>query len=341
MEAPPDLPFASAMIVVRNERDMIGQCLDSLLNQDYPKDRYEVIVIDGMSDDGTLEAVRERCGKLPRVHILSNPKRSLAAGWNLGVRAAEAEYVVRLDAHAAAAPDFLRRSVKALLDRPDVACVGGSMETRATSRLGQAIADVLSSPFGVGDSRFRTSRRAQYVDTVAFGLYRRRLLLELGGFNEEMKRNQDLEMHARVRRVGWRFYLDPSIRTIYYARSSLRSFLTQAWQNGWWNILTLVRDREAVSVRHLVPLAFVAFVLTTGTGALLWRPLLYPLGAVLSVYLLLGCTASLRGSRSLGVVALKPALFLTLHGAYGAGSLACILRVLVAGSSFETQGGVS
>lgn len=320
-----DLPFVSAMIVVRNEESMIGQCLDSLMAQDYPRHRYEVIVVDGMSEDETLAAVEERCGGLPRIRIIENPKRILAPGWNTGVRAATGEYVVRLDAHAVVYPDFLRRSVETMLSRPEAGCVGGSMEARGATGtwLGQAISEVLNSPFGVGNARYRRSGKAQYADTVAFGLYRRHLLLELGGFDEAMRRNQDLDMDSRIRRAGWKFYLDPSIRATYYARGSFRGFLIQAWQNGWWNILTLLKDARAVSIRHVVPLVFVLFLLVTGVGGLFLRPLWYALAGVLAVYLSLAVVCSIAGSSSAMGMAVKPVLFPSLHVSYGAGSLAC------------------
>jgi len=330
MESRTDSPFVSALIVVRNGEDMIGRCLDALTSQEYPKDRYEILVIDGMSDDNTVRIAKERGGGLPPVHIFENPKRLLASGWNIGVKRASAEYVVRLDAHAVPYPDFLRRNVETMLRTPDAACVGGSMETRSTTRLGEAISEVLSSPFGVGNSKFRTSRRAQYVDTVAYGLYRRELLLALGGFDEEMQRNQDLDMHARIRRAGWKFYLDPSIRTIYYARDSFKGFILQGWQNGWWNILTMLKDIRAVSIRHLVPLGFVLYLLITASGGFLWRPLWYALGAVLAAYLFLAIAMSIAGSRSVWSLLAKPALFFSLHGSYGAGSLACAFSQFVA-----------
>jgi cellulose synthase/poly-beta-1,6-N-acetylglucosamine synthase-like glycosyltransferase len=325
MDAASDRPSVSVLVVVRNGQKVIGRCLDSLLAQDYPKDRYEIIVVDGASEDGTRGVVEERRTEIPQFRLLDNPRRTLAAGWNLGLESARADYVVRLDAHAVASPDFLRTSVETMLATADAACVGGSMETRHTTWLGQAISEVLSSPFGVGNSKFRTSKRAQYVDTVAYGLYRRQVLLDVGGLNEEMKRNQDLELHSRIRRAGWRFYLNPAIHTAYYARDSFRSFVAQAWQNGWWNIITFLKDPRAVSLRHLVPLGFVLFLLATGLGGALWRPLWHAAAAAGGLYLLLALVASARGAGSPWFVAVKPVLFLSLHGSYGAGSLACAL----------------
>lgn len=196
-----ELPFVTTMIVVRNEEKYIKKCLESFLEQEYPKDKYEILVIDGCSTDKTIDIVKEtvKINQGVKVTILKNEKKLLASGWNLGIKYAKGEYVVRLDAHGYVEKDFLINSVKTILEIKDAVCVGGAMQTKALNSKGNIIADILSSPFGVGNSKFRYSDKAEYVDTVAFGLYKKKIFQKVGYFDETLKRNQDNDMHRRIK----------------------------------------------------------------------------------------------------------------------------------------------
>lgn len=185
-------PFISALLVTRNEKDYIRMSLMSLIEQTYPKSNYEIIVIDGESDDGTVDVVnairKEYCTDGFNIDIISNPKRILAAGWNLGIKAAKGEYVVRIDAHATAEPDFIERNVETML-RVDAECVGGKLTTKSLKDEGGAVSLVLSSPFGVGNSSFRVSDSEGYADTAVYGLYKKDIFELVGYFDEQMVRN--------------------------------------------------------------------------------------------------------------------------------------------------------
>lgn len=323
-----DLPFISTMIVVRNGEKIIARCLESLIKQDYPKDKYEILVIDGMSDDDTTNIVRSYSTKDNKIRLLSNPKKILASGWNIGIKEARGSFVVRLDAHATANSDFIRKNVETLLRMPDVACVGGSMETKSTTALGYAISSVLSSPFGVGDSKFRTSKKAQYVDTVAYGMYRREVILQAGGLNEGLTRNQDMDLHGRIKRAGWQFYLEPSIKTTYFARERYSTFVKQAWQNGWWNIISFSNNRDSLALRHLIPLFFVLGIIGLGLGTLIWETVIYVIAFFAAIYVLLSMIATILNSKKWWHILLNPFLFLSLHISYGLGSLASSLNLI-------------
>jgi glycosyltransferase involved in cell wall biosynthesis len=209
-----EYPFVTAMIVARNEEKYIEKCFRSLLEQNYPPDRYEVLIIDGLSDDETLAIAKDTENKYAfreyangdkfkvQVRYLHNPKKILAAGWNLGIKNAVGEYVIRIDAHGFADHDFISQSVKVIGEISDAVCVGGKMRSKAITSHGEIIANVLSSPFGVGNSKFRVSNTAGYSDTVAFGLYKKEIFERVGYFDETLKRNQDNDMHARIRSAG-------------------------------------------------------------------------------------------------------------------------------------------
>jgi glycosyltransferase involved in cell wall biosynthesis len=333
-----EYPFVTAMIVARNEEKYIERCLRSLLDQSYPPDRYEVLIIDSLSDDRTISIAKEVEQRFNtretidgknevrvQVRYLTNPKKLLAAGWNIGIKEAKGEYVVRIDAHGYADKDFILKSVETILTVKDAVCVGGSMKTEAISEKGKIIASVLSSPFGVGNSKFRYSDRAQYVDTVAFGLYRKSIFAKVGYFDETLARNQDNDMHRRIRETGGKFYLNPEIKSTYHPRETVMSMMKQGFNNGKWNIITFKKDPKSLSVRHLVPLFFVLGIigsLILGViNPLFWMVLL----SVLIAHGVLGFLFAIKKSRRLKQALYMPLLFLALHLSYGIGSLMSIL----------------
>jgi glycosyltransferase involved in cell wall biosynthesis len=320
----------SVLVVVRNEADCIDECLRSILAQYLPAERYEVIVVDGMSGDGTREAVEAVIRDHPerRIRLLDNPKRILASGWNIGLRAAEGPYVIRVDTHAALPADFLRTNLRVMAKQPDAAAVGGVLRTRGRGLLGEVIAAALSSRFGVGGSTFRVGGRAGEADTAVFALYRRQVLLEAGGFDESLKRNQDLLCHARIRAAGGRFYFDPAIRSTYYCRRRLGALARQMYGNGHWLALLLWhRRRGAFSTRHLVPLVFLAALLTLGLLAVWFAAARWALLGLAAVYLAAALWAAARTTLSLGRRLVFPLVTLVMHLSYGAGWLTGLLRL--------------
>lgn len=332
-------PFITAMIVARNEEKYIEKCFKSLLQQSYPADKYEVLIIDGLSDDNTIAIAKEverkyaykdanGCDKETKVEVryFNNPKKLLATGWNMGIRDAKGDYVVRIDAHGYADRDFILKSVETIQAVNDAVCVGGSMKTEALTPRGKLIAAVLSSPFGVGNSKFRYSQRAQYVDTVAFGLYKKEIFHQVGYFDENLARNQDNDMHRRIREAGGKFYLNPEIKSIYHPRENIKSMMKQGFNNGKWNIVTFRKDPKSLSIRHLVPLLFVLGILGCAILGLISQFFWWLLCGVIMFYFILAFAFAFMCSNKLSEVLKMPALYFILHLSYGIGSLASILK---------------
>ena len=332
-------PFITAVIVVRNEEKYIEKCFRSLLEQSYPLDRYEILIIDGLSDDNTLAIAKETEEKYSwrelangdkskvQVRYLQNQKKILASGWNLGIQEAKGDYVTRIDAHGYADKDFILKSAETILNIGDAVCVGGSIRTESISKTGKVIAYVLSSPFGVGNSKFRYSQKAQYVDSVAFGLYKKSIFNEVGYFDETLWRNQDNDLHRRIRERGEKFYLNPEIKSTYFARETVKSMMKQGYQNGKWNIIAFRIGKKSLSLRHLVPLGFVLGII--GCGVLgFFNPIFWHLFlAVLILHLVLGVMFSLKKTNDLAYVIQMPWLFMLLHLSYGIGSLLSICNI--------------
>ncbi len=327
-------PFVSVLIPMRNEERHIESCLRSLARQDYPRERFEVLVLDGASSDGSRKLVEEfAAGAEFNLRLIDNPGRTTARGLNLGIAHARGDVIARVDAHAAVAPDFLRQSVDALT-ATDADGVGGPIESVGEGLIGEAIAIAMSSPFGVGNAHFRYSREAQYTDTVAFPTYRRQIFDRIGPFAEDVDYGEDDEFHYRLGDAGGRLLLTPRIRSTYYTRSSLPDLFRQYLAYGRAKVEVLRRHPRQARLRQFVPAAFVTALLGLGLLSLAARPFQRLLVLLLTVYLLASSLASLRiaSQRGWRYAPLLPLAFACLHTAYGLGFLGSVLR-LVAGRS--------
>ncbi len=321
-------PFVSVIVPIRNEATFIDRCLGALLENDYPVDRMEILVVDGMSDDGTRAVVERLTARDARIVLLDNPHRVVPHAMNIGIARAVGSIVIRVDGHALVASDFLRQSVAALSTHPEAWCVGGPLVTESSTRVGRTIAGAMSSPIGVGNALFRLGNHEGPVDTIAFGAYHRWVFDRIGTFDEELVRNQDDELNARLIRAGGIIHMTPRIRCRYYARSSFRTLARQYYQYGFWRIRTLQKQGRLPSFRQIVPLLFVlGWIVLIGLAAF-WSPgriVVAAYGAVYAVGLLLG---ALDVARRVGLAEalLAPLAFAILHFGYGVGSLIGLIR---------------
>lgn len=318
--------FVSVVMPVRNEAQFIERSLRSVLMQDYPSDRFEVIVADGMSNDGTREIIR-RLGS-QNVRVIENPQHVAATGLNLALREAKGEVVIRVDGHCEVASDYVRRCVT-LLEKGSVECVGGPLNTIGETYAARVIASAMSSRFGVGGASFRVGTNAEkFVDTVAFPAYRRDTLRRVGDFDEELVRNQDDEYNYRLRRLGGRILLSPDIHSQYYSRANLRSLGSQYFQYGFWKVRVMQKHPRQMRARQFAPAGFILGLLVLAlVSALVTSGWIALVGYVAS-YLLANLIASILAARRTHwtAVALLPVTFLTMHFAYGLGFIVGLLK---------------
>jgi succinoglycan biosynthesis protein ExoA len=324
-------PSVSVLMPVRDEAGAIGTSLGAVLAQDYPADRYEVLVLDGGSTDGTPDVVRgiaaahAAAGPSPDVRVLDNPGGIVPTGMNIGIAAARGEVVVRVDGHCAVQADHVRRCVD-LLASTGADNVGGLQVAEGQGVVSEAIALAVSSRFGVGDARFHYATEPGWVDTVYLGAYPRDVLVRLGGYDEEMVRNQDDELNLRLRQAGGRIWLDPAIRTRYENRATFRRLWRQYHQYGLYKVRVAQKRATLPSVRSLVPAAFVGAL---GVGIVAVRK--YPVVTALVVvpYAVGNVAAARRTAAGAGKPELAPtisAAFATVHVAYGSGVIAGFWR---------------
>jgi len=250
------LPFISVILPVRNEERYIAACVDSIFSQDYPAEKMEVIFVDGRSEDRTVEMLHAMQKDHPQIVVLDNPNRTVPYAMNIGIAHSSAPVIVRLDAHAEYPADYIRLSVETLLTQ-DCDNAGGVFETHGRGFMGEAIAEMLKTPLGVGNATYRLTTEDGYVDTVPFGCFKRELFERIGGFDERMTRNQDNELNFRIRKNGGKIYLNHNIRVQYYCRDTMRGIMKMGYMNGKWNVITMTLVPGSMGVRHFVPLAFV------------------------------------------------------------------------------------
>lgn len=351
-------PIVSIIIPCRNEVAFIAGCLDSVLANDFPKDKLEILVVDGVSEDGTRELLESYARGHAFLSVLDNPKRVTPAALNIGIRQARSPIVMRMDAHARYDKHYISRCVDAL-GKYKVDNVGGIWKTlpRTETLVGWCIVKALSHPFGVGNSHFRlaSSKEPKFVDTVPFFCVRRWVFQELGVFNESLvrgedmefslrlnqpsvfnerlTRGQDMEFSLRLRKAGGRTLLVPDIVSYYYARSDLKSFWCHNWINGVWAVLPFAYSKVIpVSLRHLVPLLFVGSLAAT-LAFMTWH---HAFGwlflVILGAYSITNVVASLHAAweaRQPKYIFVMPVIFAMLHVGYGLGSLWGVAKLLV------------
>jgi cellulose synthase/poly-beta-1,6-N-acetylglucosamine synthase-like glycosyltransferase len=319
-------PFVSVIVPMRNERRYIERCLRSLAAQDYPRDRYEVIVVDGNSNDGSREIVEAFRSELPTMRVVDNRGRHTSRGLNIGLAFARGDVIARVDAHAAVAPDYLRQSIAAL-QRTNADAVGGPITTLGEGPSGETIALAVSSPFGVGNAVFRYSEKEQWTDTVAFPAYRRDVFDRMGPF-AEIDGGEDDEFHLRLRDAGGCVLLTPAIRSTYYARQTYWELARQYFGYGQAKVVVLSRHPKRTRLRQLVPSAFVLALIAAFVLLMFGGVFALPLAIVGGGYLASSVFASIVLSRRHGWRHLLrlPLAFACMHIAYGLGFLTGLVR---------------
>lgn len=249
-------PLVSILLPCRNEVKHIEHCLESAMQQQPPEGGFEIIVADGMSEDGTREVLEKIAQRDSRVRVIDNPRRIVSSGLNAAIAVASGKIIVRMDAHTDYAPDYVKQCV-AVLQRTGADNVGGPARTRATGYTARAVAAAYHSPFAVGGARFHDTSYEGYLDTVTYGCWLKDSFQQFGMFDEELVRNQDDEHNLRISRGGGKIYQSPSIQSWYRPRSSLSTLFRQYMQYGYWKVRVIQKHKLPASIRHLVPGTFV------------------------------------------------------------------------------------
>lgn len=335
-------PLVTVIMPVLNEASFITRSLGSVLAQDYPADRLEILVVDGGSTDETRALVAALAARDDRVRLLHNPGRIQARALNIGIAAARGTIVARVDGHAVLEHDYLRRCVEHLATLRDqrAATVGGAQRFVGTTPTGRAIEVAYRSLFGVPSCYTVRTDGAQpeAVDQVYLGCWPREVLARVGGFNESLAINEDYEINVRIRRMGGRVFLAPDVRVSYYGRQSLDALWTQYFRYGAGKFQMLSQHPRSVRPRQVVAPLFVAALIGGGLLAPLHRWLARGWALVVTSYALANGMAtwgetrrqnrSGDGGRGRVMRWRLTLVFATMHIAWGLGFWRGALRVV-------------
>lgn len=324
------MPAISVIVPMRNEAKTISACLRSLLSQTLPPSEYEIIVVDGMSEDGSRTFALNFQAERPNLKVISNPARIMPVGMNIGLRHAGSPVVVVAGAHTTYPSHYLETCLK-YLDKTGADVVGGPLLTlphgpRLVSRI---IAVILSSPFGVGNVAFRTGLREGWVDAVPYGAYRRMIFDRCGMYDESLVRAQDAELHARIRRQGGRIYQTPELVTCYQAVSSFQNLWRKAFLDGFWQCIAALKNPHCFSPRRFVPAAMVLLLAGIVLLAVLFPATWVLILAAMLLYLIAGYYFGSTQSGTTGFLTrfLLPFFAFPFHVCYGMGTVAGLWHV--------------
>jgi len=321
------MPKVSVIIPCYNEQTTIRLLLEALHQQTFPHANAEVIISDGMSTDGTRAEIAAFRKDFPdlAVRVVENTQRTIPSAINRALEASRGEIIIRLDAHSKPYPDYIEKCVN-LLEAGVGDNVGGVWEIRsgANTWVANAIAAAASHPLAVGDAMYRHAKHAAEVDTVPFGSFKRELIDRIGSFDERLLTNEDYEFNVRVKKAGGKIWLDPSIRSIYFARSTLMELARQYWRYGFWKWRMLRRNPETLRWRQALPPLFVLSLVGLTVVSLFVPFARWLLMSELTLYffvlMLAGLLAAFRYRRAY----LLPGLVLTIpimHINWGSGFL--------------------
>lgn len=326
-----EIKKVSLVVPLYNEEQYIEGFIDSILVQEYDFNNIEVLFIDGNSKDKTVEIINERLkSSMINYKVLNNSKKITPISLNMGIRKAQNDIIIRLDAHSQYPSNYIERCVY-YINHTDADNVGCPIKTESNGTIGNAIASVLSSKFGVGNSSFRTDKTSGYVDTVPFGTFYKALFEKIGYFDERLERNQDIEMNRRILKNGGKIYMFNDIQLTYHPRDTIEKLIKMAFMNGKWNLYTSYIVPGTLRLRHFIPFAFFLSLIVGMISIILkigWIKVLF--GIEIIAYSILNLLFSLKGGKQkpFGEKLLCLIIYPIFHVTYGIGTFFGIFFIL-------------
>lgn len=327
--------LVSVIIPTRNEGEFISRCLESILNQDYPKEKLEILVVDGLSEDKTKQTIRKYSKEFQLIKILDNEKKETSYGLNLGIRKSVGDLIIIVSAHAVYSKDYIRKCTE-YIEKYDADIVGGTIkiETVESTAFAKATTETMSSFFGAGNSPFKKKvKKAKFADVTFGGGYKKEIFYKVGFFNEKLKRSQDMEFCIRVRRAGGKILIAPDMTAKYFfKKTGFFEFLKRNFIDGLWATYPLKYAENPMSMRHYIPLIFVSIIVLSGFFAVF-----FPLARLfflifLFLYVLSTIFFSVLTSvkkKNFIFLFYLPITFLMRHFGYGFGSLWGLIKLLI------------
>ena len=317
------------IIPCRNEELYIEKCINSVLECNYPKELVSIYVCDGLSSDNTRTIVKTIAEKNTNIYLIDNQNQTTPFALNLGLKKSTEDVKIILGAHAEIHSDFIIENTKTLALKEDIGCSGGVIENVYKNETAEIIALAMSSSFGVGNAHFRTGNKDGYVDTVAFGAYKKEVFEKIGYFDEDLARNQDDEFNFRLLKNGFKIYLSNSIKSKYYVRGSYSKLFRQYYQYGYWKVFVNKKHKTITTVRQIVPLFFVLYLIIGPFTVLLDVRFLMLWCIGCFAYDFLALLSAIKTTTQISKIIKVAFTFFVMHLSYGLGYLKGIIDFLI------------
>ncbi|HRC41327.1 glycosyltransferase family 2 protein [Nostocoides sp.] len=310
-------PLVSVIVPVLNEERHLADAVAMIAGQDYPGE-LEIVLALGPSSDGTDAVAAALAQADSRIRLVANPSGKTPAGLNAAIGASRGSIIARVDGHAEIPVDYVRVAVTALREH-NAANVGGVMSAQGRTPFERAVATAMRSTIGVGNAAFHVGGQAAEAETVYLGVFRRDVLLDVGGFDEHYERAQDWEMNHRIRDRGGIIWFTPDLVVTYRPRSTPAALAKQYFQYGRWRHVIARHHEGSINLRYLAPPAMVLGTTAMGLLGLLWRPA-WLVPAAYAGAVAVGGTLAGRGEPA-SVRALTPVALIVMHWSWGLGYL--------------------
>ena len=313
-------PLVSIIVPMFNEERYIKTLIDSINDQNYPRDKIEIAIVDGQSTDGSRQLVQKLAASDNRIKLLNNPRRKTPAALNIGVKASNGEIVIILGAHSTVHKDFVKKNVETMQKR-SVVCTGGRIINMGHTFLQRLVGTAMSTRFGMGSAPYRYSKKAKNVDTVMYGAYARKLFDEVGYFEEQRIISEDAEFNWRVRKAGYDIIFNPEIISYYYPRDTFGKLIKQFFRYGILRVNVLKKHRTGLNTFHILPPLYVLLLALLLIGGIFNTSLYLVAAGIVLIHFLAGVISGIVNIREKFVVAvaLLPLVYMCMHISWGLG----------------------
>ena len=313
----------SIIITARNEEKYLPMLFEDILNQTFPLQNIEVVLMDSNSTDNTRLVMEEfkKNNEILSVQIVTNERQIQAAGFNEGVKHATGDVVLKIDAHSRIPADFVQKNVDEILAGAYVC--GGNRPTVVDSDgdFSKTLHIVEESALGSSIANYRKSNVKRKVNSIFHGMYRKEVFEKVGLADERLLRTEDNEFHYRVRKAGYDIIFNPEIESYQYIRPTFTKMIQQKFANGYWIGLTSHVCRDCLSLFHFGPGVFVSTLLVL----MMLTPISFaPLLTLVALYLLavLGLSVfEISKQKYNHTLLLIPFIMIAVHFAYGIGTI--------------------
>ncbi len=260
----------SVVVPCRNEAPYIQECIEAIYNSVLEPDvEITTFIVDGMSNDGTRDIVKELATIYPHLVLLDNVHQTTPFAFNLGVKAQNCDFVQRVDARHIISSNYIQNSLNILRSDSSIWGVGGRIFNEYINNTGKIIAQAMGTQLGMGIGNFRTLSKSGFTDTVTSPMYPSWVFDKVGYFDENLIRNQDDDFNYRVTKAGGKIYFDASISLKYYVRGDYNKLWNQFNQYGYWKVYVNKKHKAVTTIRQMVPPLFVLYLILAFSSWLL------------------------------------------------------------------------